>query len=253
VADYDKNAADLFFQVCDAQTQTWAGRRLAFAKSLQNALDCTFDVLTRTETCRCRLESGASAFVKALGPVDDNKQQDPVNTSRDEQSLHAVIVSGTYKKVLEDNHGLGYTVSAREEGRQVIVLSRKHVRRGDLLFRLNGSQVYMKYHKNTFNLHCPSRRQHLPAAGLDGKPQDGTTKQVSQFPSIRNLPAAAVKYRPTAHRRGRVCCLQITQSGAQLAVKYTGEEGEKTRAKRVRETIKTVEDLFPRLTCEDSC
>ena len=253
VADYNKTAADLFFQVCDAQTRTWPGKRLAFAKGLQNALDCTFDVLRRTESYRCRLESGASDFVKALGSVDHKEQQDFANTSRAEQSLHAVIVSSTSTKGLEDNDGLVYTVSAQEEGRQVIVLSRKHVRHGDLLFRLNGSHVYLKYRNNAANLHCPLRHQHLLTAGLDAKPQDGTIKQVSHSPSIRNLPAAAVKYRPIAHRRGRVCCLQITRNGAQLAATYTGEEDEKTRAKRVRETIEIVEELFPRLACEDSC
>ena len=261
VADYNKTAADLFFQVCDAQTRTWPGKRLAFAKGLQNALDCTFDVLRRTESYRCRLESGASDFVKALGSVDHKEQQDFANTSRAEQSLHAVIVSSTYTATLEDNDKLGDSMSARSEIRQVIVLSRAHIHYGDLLFRLNGSHLYMKYRKNAANLHCPLSNQHLPASESDSEPQHGNTEQVSQSPSIRNLPAAAVKYRPiayhrpTAHRRGRVCCLQIIRSGAQLeagVATYAGEEDEKTRAKKVHETIEWVEELFPRLICEGS-
>jgi hypothetical protein len=255
VADYTRNAADLFFRVCDAQTQTWPGRRLAFARSMQNALDCTFDILTRTESYRRRLESGASDFVKALGSVDDKEQQDFANT-RDEQSLHAVIVSSTYTATLEDNDKLKDSISARSKIRQVIVLSRTHIHYGDLLFRLNGSHLYMKYRKNAANLHCPLRNQHFPACGSDSDQQHGNTEQVTQSPRIRKLPAAALRYRPKAHGGERLCCLQDNRNKAGIGAEqagYTGEEDEKTRAKRVRETIETVEELFPRLTCEGSC
>ena len=222
VADYTRHAADLFFQVCDAQTRTWPGKRLAFARSLQNALDCTFDILTRTESYRRRLESGASDFVKALGSVDDKEQQDFANTSRDEQSLHAVIVSSTYPATLEDNDNLGDSISARSEIRQVIVLSRTHIHYGDLLFRLNGSHLYMKYRKNAVNLHCRLRNQHLPASESDSEPLHGDTGQVTQSPSICKLPAAALRYRTTAQRRERVCCLQNTRSRARLGAEQAG-------------------------------
>ena len=222
---------------------------------MQNALDCTFDILTRTENYRRRLESGASDFVKALGSVDDKEQQDFANTSRDEQSLHAVIVSSTSTATLEDNGKLGDSISARSGRRQVIVLSRTHIQYGDLLFRLNGSHLYMKYRKNAANLHCPLSNQHLPASESDSEPQHGNTEHVTQSPSIRKLPAAALRYRPKAHRGRRLCCLQDNRNKAQIGAEqagYTGEEDEKTRAKRVRKTIETVEELFPRLTCEGS-
>lgn len=92
VADYTKSAVDLFVELCNAHTYSWLGRRLALAKCLQGALECTYDVLTLTSSCRCGLESGVADCVVVKKELPKFREQPFSNVIVDEQSLHAAIV-----------------------------------------------------------------------------------------------------------------------------------------------------------------
>src|SRR5438034_85837 len=77
-------------------------------------------------------------------------------------------------------------------GRKVVVLSREQIRNGDLLFRLNGSKLYMRYRKNAVNLFCPLERPHSAASRSIAPGSDTAINDITPESTMRFLRPSAV-------------------------------------------------------------
>lgn len=166
------------------------------------------------------------------------------NVMVDEQSLHAATVLKAHTlgdkidlKALRRSMGTG-------GGRQVVVLSREQIQDGDLLFRLNGSKLYMRYRKNAVNLFCPLERQHSAASRSTAPGSDTAINDIATESTMRFLrPSAVEKLQKTT--TGGLASFYDSDASKTLIIGGSVDWLEQVaRAKETRAVIENVSRLF---------